>query len=197
MNRRTVLGGLCCALNLQNCRLLCALCLLPAEAEALGALRIIAAALGKARLLHLNLSDNALGEKGIRAAAAAFSQQVRCSGWGGVRCANSCCAKLSFLARSEDTLCRIAYLLALTARMPARPAGEPGKHRLPERRLLGARLRGAGRADGQHGAPAPPAPVQQHERLRGGGLHCTVSWRGVGGRSSWRAQSLVHSCYTR
>ena len=55
---------------------LCALCL-PAEAEALGALRIIAAALGKARLLHLNLSDNALGEKGIRAAAAAFSQQVR------------------------------------------------------------------------------------------------------------------------
>lgn len=100
----------------------------------------------------------------------------------------------------QEVRTRYAELLIcwlLTARMPARPAGEPGKHRLPERRLLGARLRGAGRADGQHGAPAPPAPVQQHERLRGGGLHCTVSWRGVGGRSSWRAQSLVHSCYAR
>jgi hypothetical protein len=60
----------------------------PAEAEALGALRVIAAALGKARLRHLNLSDNALGEKGIRAAAAAFSRQVRHSGWGGMRCAS-------------------------------------------------------------------------------------------------------------
>ena len=46
------------------------------EDEALAALRIISAALGKARLRHLNLSDNALGEKGIRACAAAFSDQV-------------------------------------------------------------------------------------------------------------------------
>ena len=52
------------------------LCLRPAEAEALGALRIISAALGKARLHHLNLSDNALGEKGIRACAEAFANQV-------------------------------------------------------------------------------------------------------------------------
>lgn len=42
----------------------------PAEDEALAALRILSAALGKARLRHLNLSDNALGEKGIRACAA-------------------------------------------------------------------------------------------------------------------------------
>jgi hypothetical protein len=142
MNRRTVLGGLCCALNLQICRLLCALCLLPAEAEALGALRIIAAALGKARLLHLNLSDNALGEKGIRAAAAAFSQQVRCSGWGGVRCANSCCAKLSFLARSEDTLCRIAYLLAFDcpdACPPCRRAWKASPSRTSAARCTAAR----------------------------------------------------------
>ncbi len=40
-------------------------------------MRIIAAALGKARLLHLNFSDNALGEKGIRACAAAFAEQVQ------------------------------------------------------------------------------------------------------------------------
>lgn len=48
-----------------------------AEAEALGALRIISAALSRARLRHLNLSDNALGEKGIRACAAAFVEQAR------------------------------------------------------------------------------------------------------------------------
>lgn len=48
-----------------------------AEDEALAALRIISAALGRARLRHLNLSDNALGEKGIRACADAFSEQVR------------------------------------------------------------------------------------------------------------------------
>ena len=52
-----------------------------AEAEALAALRIIAGALAKAvGLRRLDLSDNALGEKGIRAAAAAFSQQVRRGG---------------------------------------------------------------------------------------------------------------------
>lgn len=45
------------------------------EDEALAALRIISEALGTARLLHLNLSDNALGEKGIRACAAAFCKQ--------------------------------------------------------------------------------------------------------------------------
>jgi hypothetical protein len=55
-----------------------------AEDEALAALRLICGALGKARLRHLNLSDNALGEKGIRACAAAFAEQVRaCSHLGG------------------------------------------------------------------------------------------------------------------
>lgn len=39
------------------------------EDEALEALRIISAALTSAKLKHLNLSDNALGEKGVRAAA--------------------------------------------------------------------------------------------------------------------------------
>lgn len=49
----------------------------PAEDEALQALRIISAALGLAKLRRLDLSDNALGEKGIRACAAAFQEQVR------------------------------------------------------------------------------------------------------------------------
>lgn len=42
------------------------------EDEALEALRLVAAALATAQLRHLNLSDNALGEKGVRAAAAAL-----------------------------------------------------------------------------------------------------------------------------
>jgi len=45
------------------------------ESEALGALTIIAAALAQCHLKFLDLSDNALGEKGIRAAAAAFVDQ--------------------------------------------------------------------------------------------------------------------------
>lgn len=51
----------------------------PAEEEALRSLRTIAEALSRAPLVELDLSDNALGEKGIRAAAAAFANQV--SGW--------------------------------------------------------------------------------------------------------------------
>lgn len=46
------------------------------EDEALQALRIISAALSTAQLKHLNLSDNALGEKGLRASAAAFQHPV-------------------------------------------------------------------------------------------------------------------------
>jgi hypothetical protein len=45
---------------------------MPQEDEALEALRLVAAALATAKLRHLNLSDNALGEKGVRAAAAAL-----------------------------------------------------------------------------------------------------------------------------
>ena len=46
------------------------------EDEALEALRIMSAALSTAKLKHLNLSDNALGEKGVRAAADSFVGQV-------------------------------------------------------------------------------------------------------------------------
>ncbi|KAF8069620.1 RANGAP1 [Scenedesmus sp. PABB004] len=42
------------------------------EDEALEALRLVAGGLSAAKLRHLNLSDNALGEKGVRAAAAAL-----------------------------------------------------------------------------------------------------------------------------
>lgn len=45
------------------------------EDEAIEALRILSAALSTAKLRHLNLSDNALGEKGVRAAADAFIGQ--------------------------------------------------------------------------------------------------------------------------
>ena len=48
----------------------------PQEDEALDALRILAAALKRANLKHLNISDNALGEKGVRALADAFQHQV-------------------------------------------------------------------------------------------------------------------------
>ncbi|KAK9822823.1 hypothetical protein WJX81_005289 [Elliptochloris bilobata] len=46
------------------------------EAEALDALRILSNALAQARLKVLDLSDNALGEKGVRACAAALSNQA-------------------------------------------------------------------------------------------------------------------------
>lgn len=46
------------------------------EDEALEALRLISGALAQCPLRLLDLSDNALGEKGVRAAAAAFSNQV-------------------------------------------------------------------------------------------------------------------------
>jgi large subunit ribosomal protein L31/Ran GTPase-activating protein 1 len=55
------------------------------EDEALEALRLVAAALATAKLRHLNLSDNALGEKGVRAAAAAL--QPVSGAWG----LDSCC----------------------------------------------------------------------------------------------------------
>jgi Ran GTPase-activating protein (RanGAP) involved in mRNA processing and transport len=46
------------------------------EDEALDALRVLAAALKCCHLKHLNVSDNALGEKGVRALADAFQHQV-------------------------------------------------------------------------------------------------------------------------
>lgn len=46
------------------------------EKEVLGALQIISKSLAKAKLKFLDLSDNALGQKGILACAAAFEHQV-------------------------------------------------------------------------------------------------------------------------
>lgn len=46
------------------------------EKQVLGALEIISKALSKAKLKLLDLSDNALGQKGILACAAAFKDQV-------------------------------------------------------------------------------------------------------------------------
>ena len=47
------------------------------EKEVLGALETISKALATAKLQVLDLSDNALGQKGILACAAAFKDQVR------------------------------------------------------------------------------------------------------------------------
>lgn len=47
------------------------------EKEVLGALQIISRSLAKAKLKALDLSDNALGQKGIVACTQAFAQQVR------------------------------------------------------------------------------------------------------------------------
>ena len=46
------------------------------EKEVLGALQLISQSLSKAKLKALDLSDNALGQKGIIACAQAFAQQV-------------------------------------------------------------------------------------------------------------------------
>ena len=55
------------------------------EDEALEALRVISAALARAKLRHLDLSDNALGEKGVRALADSFQGQVRTDSCVGAR----------------------------------------------------------------------------------------------------------------
>ncbi len=49
------------------------------EKEVLGALQIISQALAKAKLKALDLSDNALGQKGIIACTSAFAQQASLS----------------------------------------------------------------------------------------------------------------------
>lgn len=46
------------------------------EDEALAALRTMSEALATLKLRRLDLSDNALGEKGLRACSAAFAKQV-------------------------------------------------------------------------------------------------------------------------
>jgi large subunit ribosomal protein L31/Ran GTPase-activating protein 1 len=79
------------------------------EAEALGALRILSDALKTARLRRLNLSDNALGEKGIRACAAAFAHQeaLESIAFQNVGCSVHGCAALEELLRATTHLRRL------------------------------------------------------------------------------------------
>ncbi|KFM28037.1 RAN GTPase-activating protein 1 [Auxenochlorella protothecoides] len=79
------------------------------EEEALRSLRTIAEALSRAPLVELDLSDNALGEKGIRAAAAAFANQVSGPPWsalpfGNVGCSVHGCAALDELLPAPAAL---------------------------------------------------------------------------------------------
>ena len=46
------------------------------ESEAIAALQILSKALGTLKLQRLDLSDNALGEKGLRACAESFANQA-------------------------------------------------------------------------------------------------------------------------
>lgn len=82
------------------------------EDEALAALRIISEALGTARLLHLNLSDNALGEKGIRACAAAFQKQesLESIAFQNVGCSVHGCAAVDELMQCTGSLKRLHLL---------------------------------------------------------------------------------------
>lgn len=74
------------------------------EDEALQALRIISAALSTAQLKHLNLSDNALGEKGLRAAAAAFMPGLEFVSLQNVGCSVHACNALSELVPNGSAL---------------------------------------------------------------------------------------------
>ncbi|WIA30005.1 hypothetical protein OEZ86_000102 [Tetradesmus obliquus] len=67
------------------------------EDEALEALRLVAAALATAQLRHLNLSDNALGEKGVRAAAAALQPGLEFLSLQNVGCSVHACSALAEL----------------------------------------------------------------------------------------------------
>ncbi|KAK2079896.1 hypothetical protein QBZ16_002291 [Prototheca wickerhamii] len=76
------------------------------EEEALAALRTMAAALAEARLVELDLSDNALGEKGLRAAAAAFAGQPALErlAFRNVGCSVHACAALDELLAEPAAL---------------------------------------------------------------------------------------------
>ena len=82
------------------------------EDEALAALRIISDALSTARLLHLNLSDNALGEKGIRAFAASFQHQqaLESIAFQNVGCSVHGCAAVDELMQCTGSLKRLHLL---------------------------------------------------------------------------------------
>jgi Ran GTPase-activating protein (RanGAP) involved in mRNA processing and transport len=82
------------------------------EDEALAALRIISDALSAAHLLHLNLSDNALGEKGIRAFAASFQHQKALESIAiqNVGCSVHGCAAVDELMQCTGSLKRLHLL---------------------------------------------------------------------------------------
>jgi Ran GTPase-activating protein 1 len=75
------------------------------EEEALDALRILGEALSKCGLKGLNISDNALGEKGVRACAAAFTNQAALESMAiqNVGCSiHACAAVEELLVNSQD-----------------------------------------------------------------------------------------------
>ncbi|KAF6260413.1 hypothetical protein COO60DRAFT_1625705 [Scenedesmus sp. NREL 46B-D3] len=74
------------------------------EDEALEALRLVAAALATAKLRHLNLSDNALGEKGVRAAAAALQPGLEFLALQNVGCSVHACKALAELLPQAASL---------------------------------------------------------------------------------------------
>jgi len=82
------------------------------EDEALAALRIISDALSTARLRHLNLSDNALGEKGIRAFAASFQHQhaLESIAFQNIGCSVHGCAAVDELLQCTRSLKRLHLL---------------------------------------------------------------------------------------
>lgn len=82
------------------------------EDEALAALRIISEALSSAKLKHVDLSDNALGEKGIRACAAAFSRQesLESIAFQNVGCSVHGCAAVEELLQRTASLKKLHLL---------------------------------------------------------------------------------------
>ena len=76
------------------------------EDEALASLRIMCEALSTCKLRHLNLSDNALGEKGIRACSAAFENQdlLESIAFQNVGCSVHGCAALDELLQRTESL---------------------------------------------------------------------------------------------
>ena len=82
------------------------------EDEALAALRILSNALATCNLHHLNLSDNALGEKGIRACAASFENQefLESISFQNVGCSVHGCAAVDELLKCTSHLKKLHLL---------------------------------------------------------------------------------------
>lgn len=71
------------------------------EAEVLAVLRQVSAALAECRLAHLDISDNALGEKGVRACSAAMTFQTDLKGLHlkNIGCSVAACAAVNELVQ--------------------------------------------------------------------------------------------------